>query len=225
MKGLGFRPLLLALGIVMLSAAPHIPSMQEAETQKVILVDLDVQTPQDAPKAYSELFDRKRVEIDVPEDNQIFTLEDYSMAEDPLEGPDCFFPQFKMIFRQDTYVFSLYCTRVIRYRNQAPFRPSAKRAQSDIKVTRSVLSFLQDTYKEHFGENFDKEVAERFVKREKIKAIDNKVDDSELLKDDDDDDDDSDLEKEAVDKEGWFDNQLDPGLESDDNDDELKEDQ
>lgn len=220
MKGLIFQVSFLMIGALMISATGIGISQKSAELEKVILVDLDVKSPQDAPKAYSSQFDRERIEIDVPYDDKILTLEDYSMAEDALVGPDCFFPQLKMIFRTDTYVFSLYCTRVIRYRNQSPFKPSGKRAQSDIKVTESVLNLLQDTYKEHFGDNFDLEVANRFVKREKLAEIDNKVDDSELLKEDDDDAiNDKDLEKEANDKEGWFDNRPDPGLEDNEEDD------
>ncbi len=205
----------------MISATGVGVSQTASDLEKVILVDLDVKSPQDAPKAYSTQFDRKRIELDVPYDDKFFTLEDYSMAEDPLEGPDCFFPQLKMIFRAETYVFSLYCTRVIKYKNQSPFVPSGKRAQSDIKVTESVLSLLQDTYKEYFGDNFDPEVANRFVKKEQLKEVDNSVDDASLLEEDEDDEaEDKTLEKDANDKEGWFDDRPDPGLESDDKDDE-----
>lgn len=228
MKGLLFRFSFLLIGVLMISATGIGISNSPADLEKVILVDLDVKTPQDAPKAYSTKFDRKRIELDVPYDDKILTLEDYSLAEDALEGPDCFFPQLKMIFRTDTYVFSLYCTRVIRYKNQSPYVPSGKRTQSDIKVTQSVLSLLQDTYKEHFGDNFDLEVANRFVKREKLKEIDNTVDDSSLLNDDEDSNEDKDLEKDATDKEGWFDNRPDPGLEDSEEDKEIdldKEDQ
>ncbi len=204
----------------MISTTEASVSQTVSGLERIILVDLNVKSPEDAPKAYSVQFDRKKIKLEVPYDSEFFTLEDYSLAEDPLEGPDCFFPQLKMIFRTETYVFSLYCTSVIRYRNQSPFVPSGKRIHSEIKVTKSVLSLLQETHREYFGDTFDPVVANRFVKREKLKEIDNTVDDSPLLNEADEDTvEDQRLEIDASDKEGWFDNHSDPGLESDDNDD------
>ena len=203
------RLLVVGLGLSTLAAAPVSP-FQLVE-KKVIFVDLDVKQPTDAPKAYTNAFDRKQVEVPLSEEDPIYMLEDYTMVEDPLEGPDCFMPEMKFIFNRYTYVFSLYCTAVQKYTNSAPYTPSSKRVQSDIEVTESVLRYLQTARKKYFGVSTDPKIIQNFLKPAQLE--DDKVDDSELLKDDDNDDDD--ISKEAVDKEGWFDDKKDPGLEED----------
>lgn len=223
MKQVQLLPLLLVFGLLLGGASPITNSDRASDTQKVILVDLGIESPKDAAKAYSSQFDRKRVEVDVPYDDPLFTMEDYAFAEDALDGPDCFMPQLKMIFREDTYVFSLYCTSVVRYRNQAPFKPSGKTMRSDIKVTESVLDFLEDTQKKYFGDNFNPEVAKKFHKVTSLQSDNIEIDD-ELLRDDDAQED-RELEKDALDKEGWFDETKDPGLEEDETPDIDEEDQ
>ena len=195
--------------LLLMSASPGPMAQDEL---KVILVDLNVQTPADAPKAYSTAYDRKKVELVLKDDDPINFLEDFSMAEDPLEGPDCFMPEMKVIFEGYTYIFSLYCTSVRKYANSAPFTPSAKRVQPDIEVTESVLSYLESTRKKYFGVVTDNKLIGNFVKD--VKFEEEKVDDSDLLKDDNDDDD-KEMQKDAIDKEGWFDEKKDPGLEED----------
>lgn len=203
------RPMILGLSLLMIASAPVSPAQGE---EKIILVDLDVKSPTDAPKAYSAAFDRKKVEVMLTENDPITQLEDYSLAEDPLEGPDCFMPEMKIIFDRSTYVFSLYCTSVIKYANSAPYTPSSKKVQTDIEVTESVLQQLVAIRKKYFNVSTDPKVAANFVKLTKIE--DEKIDDSDLLKDDDDDD--KEIQREATnDKEGWFDDQKDPGLEED----------
>jgi hypothetical protein len=188
-----------------------------AEDDKVILVDLRVKTPDDAKKCFSNQFDFKRVELPLDIDDPINTLEDFALGEQPLEGPGCFMPDFKVIFRTHTYVFSLFCTEVVKYRNSAPYIPSGKTMQSDVRITQSVLDVLEDIHEKYFGKFFDPEVARKFVKDVKLDAVDNDVDDSELLKDDEDDVADEEIAKDAIDKEGWFEEDgKDPELEADD---------
>jgi hypothetical protein len=203
------RLMVAGLGLSMLAAAPVSPFQMVEE--KVIFVDLDVKQPTDASKAYTNAFDRKKVEIPLTDEDPIYMLEDYSMAEDPLEGPDCFMPEMKFIFNRYTYVFSLYCTAVQKYANSAPYTPSSKRVQSDIEVTESVLRYLQTARKKYFGVSTDPKIVQNFLKPATLE--DEKVDDSDLLKDDNEDDDE--VSKEATDKEGWFDDKKDPGLEED----------
>ncbi len=208
-------PLCVLVGVLAVAFAPNTVLSEKRDTEKIILVDLNVESPKDAAKAFSSQFDRERVVVDLPYDDPLFTLEDYALAEDALDGPDCFLPQLKMIFREDTYIFSMYCTSVVRYRNTAPYKTSSKLARSDIKVTESVLDFLQDTHKKYFDSSVDPNIAKRFHKTEDLKDVNIKVDDSALYEDDDAKED-KELEKDAIDKEGWFDETVDPGLEPDD---------
>ena len=199
---------LLAFALPSFKSAPVIAQ----DDLKVILVDLAVKTPSDAPKCFSNQFDRKRVEVMVDIDDPLYTMEDFALSEDPLEGPGCFMPEMKVIFRQYTYVFSMYCTAVVKYRNSAPYVPSGKKLRPDIEMTESVVELLDGTRKKYFDSKFDPSVAAKFNKAKKI--VEEKVDDSKLYEDDGDDDD-KELAKDAIDKEGWFDKVKDPGLEED----------
>jgi hypothetical protein len=201
-------PLVLGLSLVLPST--DLGQNQAPSDLKVILVDLNVKSPADASKCYGNTFDAKRVELSLDWDDPLNTLEDFAMSEDPLEGPDCFMPELKVIFREYTYVFSMYCTAVKKYGNSAPFIPSAKAMRPDVEMTESVVELLDELRKKHFGTTVDPKVAAVFNKP--IKLDEEKIDDSDLYKDDDDD---KDLEKDALDKEGWFDKVKDPTLDTD----------
>lgn len=212
-----FIPLVLGLSLV-LPSANSVPA-QTQEDPKVILVDLKVKTPADAPKCIGTTFDSKRVELPLDIDDPLNTLEDFAMGEDPLEGPDCFMPEMKVIFREYTYIFSMYCTSVKKYGNSQPYVPSSKALRPDIEMTESVVEILDELRKKHFGTSVDPKVAALFNKPAKLE--DEKIDDSDLYNEDDED---KDLEKDAIDKEGWFDKVKDPGLEEDETPEEEPED-
>lgn len=197
------------LAFLLLSVAPG-PRAQEA--MKVIFVDLKVPGPADAGKAYTNVFDRKSVEINVSPDDPISLFEDYSMMEDALDGPECFMPEVKLIFEQHTYIFSLYCTAVVKYSNSAPYTPSSKKVPADIEVTESVLEYLKAARKKYFAVGTDLSLAAKYMKPAHI--YNDKVDDLELLKEDDNADE-VEMERDAIDKEGWFDDKKDPALEED----------
>ena len=192
-------PLVLGLSLV-LPATIDI-SAQAQDDLKVILVDLNVKNPADAGKCYGNSFDSKRVELSLDMDDPLNTLEDFAMMEDPLEGPDCFMPELKVIFREYTYVFSMYCTAVKKYGNSAPFIPSAKALKPDVEMTESVVELLDDLRKKHFGTSVDPKIAAVFNKP--IKIEDEKIDDSDLFKEDDDD-------KENVDHDANLDDERNP---------------
>lgn len=206
-------PLVLGLSLVLPSVVSTPVSAQD--DLKVILVDLKVKTPADAPKCYGSAFDAKRVELSLDIDDPLNTLEDFALSEDPLEGPDCFMPELKVIFREYTYVFSMYCTSVKKYGNSAPYIPSAKGLRPDIEMTESVVELLDQLRKKYFGSTVDPKIAAVFNKP--IKLVEDKIDDSDLYKEDDED---KDLEKDALDKEGWFDKMKDPTLDQDDTPDD-----
>lgn len=202
-------PIIAILAIV-LPSVTTLPRIAQDDL-KIILVDLAVKSPADAPKCFSNQFDRKRVEVTVDIDDPLYTMEDFAMSEDPLEGPDCFMPEMKVIFREYSYVFSMYCSAVVKYRNSAPYIPSGKKMQPDIEMTESVVELLDNTRKKYFNTPFDPALAAKFVKT--IKLEDEKVDDKELYEEDEEESEDRDIEKDALDKEGWFDKVNDPGLE------------
>lgn len=192
---------------------PSVTGLKAQDEIKVILVDLGVPSPAEASKAYTTSYDRKKVELTIDIDHPINEFEDFGMMEDPLDGPECFMPEMKIVFERYTYVFSLYCTAVMKYSNSAPYVTSAKKVPNDFEMTESILEYLKGARKKYFATATDLKVAAKFVKP--VKIYDDQVDDSDLLRDEEDPDD-KEMQKDAVDKEGWFDDRRDPGLEEDD---------
>lgn len=196
--------LLLILGaIFFLNTALIAPGAQQLpqEQERLILVDLGIDKPADADYCYSTKFDRKKVSIDVELDDPILFLEDFVLEEDPLEGPGCFFPEMKIIFKDYTYVVSLYCTAARKYKNSGPYTPSKLKYKQELDVTESMLDLLKELQQRHLGVRFNKALADKYLVKSSV-GLD--FDDADHLLDDDEDDD-SDLLKDAMDEEGWFD--------------------
>lgn len=185
-------------------------------TAKVILVDLRVDSPDHAGQCYTSRYDKKRVELNLEWDDPLVTLEDYSFEEEPLESPGCFMPEIKLIMYRETYVFSLYCTSIMRYKNSKPYTPSSTRLRNEFEMTESMLETLIEARKKYFGLGLDSKLAEQFYKRDPLEDED--VDDSFLLEDEEDDDDD--LRRELQSGDDLDDDVDDPSLQLDDTLDE-----
>ncbi len=123
----------------------------QAGQERVYLVWLEVQRPSDVAHCYTERFDRQRVVLDIPIDDPLVDLADYAFGAEEMEGPDCFIPELKLIYRNYTYIVSLYCTKVIKYQNASPFTPSNRRVKSDLLISEDVYTYLSDLRVRHFG--------------------------------------------------------------------------
>lgn len=126
-------------------------SVAQSTSERVYLVWLEVQRPSDVAHCYTERYDRQRVALDITYQDPLSDLADYSFAEDEMEGPDCFLPELKLIYKNYTYIVSLYCTKMIKYQNASPYTPSNRRIRSDVLVTESIYEYLNDLRVEHFG--------------------------------------------------------------------------
>jgi hypothetical protein len=146
------QSIVLLLLLASFSAASNALQAQILENDKVILVWLEVKKAADIPLCYSTEFDRKRVEINFAFEDTINNLQDFVYEEDPSYGPDCFVPDLKLIFRDYTYVISLYCSRSLRYENLDPFATSAFRVENDLEITPGLTHFLLRLKETHFGE-------------------------------------------------------------------------
>ncbi len=119
---------------------------------RVYLVWLEVQRPSDVAHCYTERYDKHRVALQIDDMDPLADLSDHGFAEDEMQGPDCFLPELKLIYREHTYIVSLYCTKVIKYQNASPFTPSNRRVRSDVVMTESIYDYLNGLRIEHFGQ-------------------------------------------------------------------------
>ncbi len=199
--------MLLILLTSLLGWFPTEPPVKQktVQTEKVILIQLDVQFPTQVEECYSNTYDKKKVELNVEFDDTINYLQDFIFEEDPIEGPGCFIPQMKIIYKDYTYVFSLYCTSVQRYKNLSPFVPSSKKMPNDIEITETVHAYLKAIHRKYFGfyPNPQAAVCSRFIRPQPV--VQEK--DSELGFDEEDESDifDMEIEKDLLNSGDLFD--------------------
>ncbi|MEZ4825787.1 MAG: hypothetical protein R3C61_05750 [Bacteroidia bacterium] len=115
------------------------------------LVQVDVKTAEDIALCYTTRFDLKKTKILYAVEDSINSLDDFIYEEEPLVGPECFIPELKLVFRDYTYVFSLHCSKVIKFANAAPHVPSSQRMKNDLIVTQSMIDYLNRLRVSYFG--------------------------------------------------------------------------
>lgn len=143
---------------------------QFLEKDHLQLVLLEVSKPEDVAKCYTSEFHKKEVKIPYAFEDTINNLSDFEFEEEPMEGPDCFVPDLKLVYREYTYIISLYCSKVMKFQNKAPHTPSGKRIDNDLLMTPSAFSYLQCLKKQHFGtiELAQDSIIQKLVKTEPL---------------------------------------------------------
>ena len=171
-------------------------SSQIMEQDKVYLVMLDFKSQEEIPLCYTTKFDKKRIPIQFAFEDTINYLSDFIYEEEPLYGPECFVPEVKLVFRYNTYVISMYCSKVLKYKNSAAFVSSARRLKNDLILTQSVYDFLQRLRMKHFGSKKPNQtLLAKVITSEPFEEPEKETDELDLLIDEDQEDDDiADLE-------------------------------
>jgi hypothetical protein len=118
---------------------------------QVIWVRLDVTEVSGIPLAFTRLFDAEKQTLTFGQEDTLAFLSDLTLLEDTLMGPDCFVPEYKLIYRDHTYVISLYCGKIVSYANSAPFTPSNKLLANPLPFTESLYAYLRKLAKTSFS--------------------------------------------------------------------------
>ena len=172
------------------------------------LVSMQVTDLKQVPLCYSAQNDLIKVKIPYTIEDTINRLEDFALTEDELHSPDCFVPEIKMIFKNYTYVISMYCTTVKMFKNSAPFTPSATQLKTDFTFTESVYLYLNKLKKKHFKDlKIHPDIMAK-IKLEKAVVIEVDNDTKELeeqLKKEEDEADDKDKDDDNIEDKGEFD--------------------
>jgi hypothetical protein len=179
------------------------------EKPYMFLVALDVADMKDVPVCFTTKCDKDRIKIYLDQDENIDNLTVLSSSEDDMKGPEGFIPEIKLVYKNYTYIVSMYCTAIKMYKNETPYTPSATEMKSDLEMTSSVYAYLYRLKKQYFP-NLKPNPA--MVAKIKISAPlefaklgDDDIDPKELEKLlGDDEDDEKDMEKDVKD-EGEFD--------------------
>ncbi|MFN0203343.1 MAG: hypothetical protein ACKVTZ_17585 [Bacteroidia bacterium] len=129
---------------------PASATASQDEKPHMFFVALDVTEEKDIPIVFSNKCDKERVKIYLDQDKVIDNLSDLSDSEDEMQGPECFLPELKLIYKNHTYAVSMHCTTIKMYRNSAPYTPSATLLRSDVEMTQSVYYYLLKLKKQHY---------------------------------------------------------------------------
>jgi hypothetical protein len=167
--------------LILFCLASSKTELRAQEKDRMFLVLLEIQDPKDIAFCYTTRFDKNKAMIEYAFDDTLNYLEDFIYEEEQLFGPDCFMPEMKLIFKNYTYIISLYCTAAIKYKNSAPFTPSSVRLRNDLVFTQTVYMYLADLKDRYFGEKeMNWELVNKVITSEPLIEADPYLDDAEL---------------------------------------------
>lgn len=145
---------------------PSFSLLAQTGKEKVTIVLIKVADATQASRCYTSMYDLKKVDLYLAADDTLFFLNDLAEEEDAIGESDCFIPRLKFIFKDYTYVVSIYCTSIIKYKNLAPYVPSATRLPNDIFFSDPLLTYLKDLQTLHFGTQpaYEQAISKSFMK-------------------------------------------------------------
>jgi hypothetical protein len=81
-------------------------------------------------------------------------LETFIEEEFPVLETDCFFPNLKIVHKNFTYVLSVYCGVIHKFKNAAPYQTSNVKLANDFIFTESLISYFINLEKKFFPDVF-----------------------------------------------------------------------
>lgn len=150
------------------------PATTQVNENFMYLVGMQIQNLNDVPLCYSTKNDVGKIKIPFEVEDTINRLEDFVLMEEAIPSPDCFVPEIKLIFKNYTYVMSMYCTQVMMFKNNEPYVPSATKIKSDLVFTPTVYLYLNKLKRKHFK---DLKIAPAVLEKIKIEKPINLEDD------------------------------------------------
>lgn len=124
---------------------------QTSGQDTVYLALLNISQPIDIARAYLPSLEQRRALIRFGSEDSLAQLTDFILTEEALNGPDCFLPDLKLVYREYTYVLSLYCSSVVKYRNSSPYKTSSERMRGDLVFTQGLAAYLRRLTRRHLG--------------------------------------------------------------------------
>ncbi len=152
------KPVLDLLCVLAATLLPLVSSAQVtnpvADDDDVIIIAMDPQRPVTKQNAWQKQFDVKTVRLNPTKNDELLHLEELAGNEVPFkESVNCFLPSLKLVYKDYTYVISTYCASVVKYKNSAPFIPSAQILPNDLLLTESVVDQLEENQVQHLKTN------------------------------------------------------------------------
>lgn len=123
-------------------------------SQPVWVVQFDPALNLSVSEALTERFERKRTKFLIKSEDTLNLLDKFIEIEDPILEIDCFIPNLKIIYLRYTYIISTHCGKILKYKNQAPFKPSSVPLATDFLLTISSLQYFERFQEKLFKTSF-----------------------------------------------------------------------
>jgi len=141
------RPLGVVMwGLTVLMASAGV----NATAQAVILVQIDPRIDMDPAEMYANTNEAARYQLSATEAGPLLTPNTGA----GYQEAGCFIADFKLIYRDYTYVLSTYCTHALKFKNSAAFTPSSQRMPADFQFTNERLDKIEKTSMRVFSSDF-----------------------------------------------------------------------
>ncbi len=173
-------------------------SALQAQSLQVYFVLLDTLSPKDIPLIYTPSFDREEITLTYGQEDTLNMLSEFINEEDELFGPECFVPELKLIFKEYTYVLSMYCTRAIKFQNYDDYKASSKMIKNDLFFTHSIFAFLTRLKQKHFDEISPNQALIERIITDPLEVLPDDVEDLDMLLDESADTDDRELTSPSI---------------------------
>jgi hypothetical protein len=144
-----------------------------AQTEKVIVVQMDPTQVVAAKDSWQPKWDGARVETQLPLSHPLYKADTYLEKQPPLFNPECldpvlescFRPEMKLIFAQHTYVFGNHYGHILKFRNASAFTPGSKLVAQDFIFTETSLKAVNQLRDELFPKSYAAFFREQGIKQ------------------------------------------------------------
>jgi hypothetical protein len=145
----------------------------QAQTEKVIVVQMDPTQAVSAKDSWQPKWDGARVETQLPLSHPLYKADTYLEKQPPLFNPECldpvlescFRPEMKLIFAQHTYVFGNHYGHILKFRNASAFTPGNKLVAQDFIFTETSLKAVNQLRDELFPKSYAAFFREQGIKQ------------------------------------------------------------
>jgi hypothetical protein len=130
------------------AAAPSLTAQE-----KVIIVQVDPTVEVDDDDLYDDINEVQRYELLL---TQAGPLANPTSAgnQQAYRAANCFYADYRLIYKDYTYVVSTHCTASLKFKNTAPYTPGPQQLRSDFVFTSAMLDKIERTARQVFRRDF-----------------------------------------------------------------------
>lgn len=120
---------------------------------KVIIVQIDPTVEVDSEDLYDDINEVARHEMPLSSAG-VLGVPTSAAGQQAYRPAACFYADYRLIYKDYTYVVSTHCTAALKFKNTAPYTPGAEQVRSDFVFTSAMLDKIERTARTVFTRDF-----------------------------------------------------------------------